>query len=242
LPPTLAPGEAIYVHSNQTIDLGAPTTEERIRYYHEDHLGSSSVMTDANGALVEETAFYPFGIPRNERRLCPIEESYKFTQKERDPESGLHYFEARYLTPALSRFAIPDPKYANPDALVDEDAAAFLSTPQQMNIYAYAHNNPLKYVDPTGLDDWFAIGAGALLGTGSETLVKEAKNAGGDVDKVALQETVNFGQCFAESSMGGSPVPGKLAEQSGLIQFDRSGASCYAGIGTAIATDVAVPV
>src|SRR5262249_20640901 len=42
---------------------------DRIRYYHPDHLGSSSVMTDAEGTLVEETAFYPFGEPRNEHHV-----------------------------------------------------------------------------------------------------------------------------------------------------------------------------
>ena len=45
---------------------------------------AKSVMTDASGVLIEETAFYPFGTPRNEHRIRQIEESYKFTQKERD--------------------------------------------------------------------------------------------------------------------------------------------------------------
>jgi len=146
LPPTLAPGEAIYVHSNEPTDLGAPAPDERIRYYHQDHLGSSGVMTDANGALVEETAFYPFGIPRNEHRLRQIEENYKFTQKERDRESGLDYFEARYLTPLAGRFLSPDPL-----PLADAGGRA---DPQDWNCYAYALNNPLRYVDPHGLYVW----------------------------------------------------------------------------------------
>jgi RHS repeat-associated protein len=125
LPSTLAPGEAIYVQSNEPTDLGVPAPEDRIRYYHQDHLGSSSAMTDANGAPVEETAFYPFGIPRHEHQPRQIEEHYKFTQKERDRESGLHYFEVRYLVASLSRFAIPDPKYAHPDALVKADFTRF---------------------------------------------------------------------------------------------------------------------
>jgi len=153
LPPTLAPGEAIHVHSNEPADLGMPAPEERIRYYHQDHLGSSSVMTDASGVLVEETAFYPFGLPRHEHRLRQIEEHYKFTQKERDHESGLLYFEARYLMAGQARFAVPDPKYAHPDELVKTDAAGFFSNPQKLNLYAYARNNPLNNVDPTGLDD-----------------------------------------------------------------------------------------
>jgi RHS repeat-associated protein len=153
LPRTFAPGDALYVIADTPFELEVPDPALRIRYFHQDHVGSSSVMTDANGALVEETAFYPFGIPRHEYRLRQVEEAYKFTQKERDRETGLHYFESRYLAGGLARFTTQDPMYANPDALAAGDAAAFLATPQKMNMYAYARNNPLNYTDPTGLED-----------------------------------------------------------------------------------------
>jgi RHS repeat-associated protein len=64
----------------------------------------------------------------------------KFTQKERDNESGLDYFLARYYSGAQGRFASVDPG----------SAGAFLSDPQSWNGYAYARNNPLVYVDPDG--------------------------------------------------------------------------------------------
>jgi RHS repeat-associated protein len=145
LPSTLGPGEAIYVHANEPTDLGAPAPEERIRYYHQDHLGSSSALTDASGVVVEETAFYPFGIPRHEHRFRQVEEPYTFTQKERDRESGLHHFEARYLAGAMSRFLSVDPLYAQLEAAP--------SGSQQLNLYAYTRSNPLRYVDPTGMED-----------------------------------------------------------------------------------------
>jgi RHS repeat-associated protein len=63
------------------------------------------------------------------------------TGKERDAESGLDYFEARYYGSALGRFTSPDP----------ENAGAFPSDPQSWNAYAYVRNNPLKYTDPHGL-------------------------------------------------------------------------------------------
>ena len=153
-PPILSPGEAFYLQAAAPASLDIPDPTLRIRYYHQDHLGSSSVITDASGALVEETAFYPFGTPRNEYRLRQIEEPYGFTQKERDLESGLHYFEARYLAAGLSRFVIADPKYANPDKLSAGEAALFFSNPQEMNPYAYVQNDPLRFTDPTGLG-WF---------------------------------------------------------------------------------------
>ena len=140
-PKFLPPGAALFARADLPAELTIPDATLRIRYYHQDHLGSSSVMTDADGALVEETAFYPFGIPRHEHRLRPIEEPYRFTQKERDQESGLHYFEARFLTGLRGRFLSADPKYADAESAGD---------PQAMNLYAYVRNNPLQYSNVVG--------------------------------------------------------------------------------------------
>lgn len=66
-----------------------------------------------------------------------------FTGKERDSETGLDYFGARYFSGATGRFASPDPLWVTAKRLVD---------PQRLNLYAYVRNNPLRYVDPDGLD------------------------------------------------------------------------------------------
>jgi RHS repeat-associated protein len=66
--------------------------------------------------------------------------TYKFTDKERDSESGLDYFGARYYSSSMGRFISPD-YFAN-------DIDKF--NPQSLNRYTYARNNPLVYVDPTG--------------------------------------------------------------------------------------------
>jgi hypothetical protein len=68
----------------------------------------------------------------------------KFTGKERDAETGLDYFGARYFSSAQGRFTSPDPLIIHPDRLVE---------PQRLNLYVYARNNPLRYIDPNGLDD-----------------------------------------------------------------------------------------
>ncbi len=149
-PQVLAPGEAFYVSTGTPAELEVPPSTLRIRYYHQDHLGSSSVITDADGALVEEAGFYPYGIPRHEYRVRPVNEPYKFTQKERDQETGLHYFEARFLAGTLSRFLSPDPVSANPDSLSSGDFSGFLANPQKLNIYSYAVNRPTSFVDPSG--------------------------------------------------------------------------------------------
>jgi RHS repeat-associated protein len=65
---------------------------------------------------------------------------YKFTGKERDAESGLDNFEARYFGSSMGRFMSPDPMGGD------------TKDPQSLNRYAYVRNNPLKLTDPTGLN------------------------------------------------------------------------------------------
>ncbi len=74
---------------------------------------------------------------------CPLQHAslaHKFTGKERDSESGLDDFGARYFGSTMGRFMSPDPP------LLDQHIA----DPQSWNLYSYARNNPLSYIDPTG--------------------------------------------------------------------------------------------
>ncbi len=88
----------------------------------------------------------------NTKKALTCPHNYKFTGKERDSESGLDDFEARYYSSQFGRFhsadwsAIPVP-YAD------------LGNPQTLNLYAYVKNNPLNPTDPTGLGG-FHIGTG----------------------------------------------------------------------------------
>lgn len=167
-PPILSPGDAIFLQAAQPASLVIPDPSLRIRYYHQDHLGSSSVITDATGQLVSERAFFPSGLARNQFRLRQLEEAYAFTQKERDRESGLLYFEARYLAGALSRFLSPDSRFVAPDLFDAKELEAFVAMPQGINLYAYVQNNPLKYTDPTGLEGKALI----IIGAGQEQIKK----------------------------------------------------------------------
>jgi RHS repeat-associated protein len=133
--PTLSPSDALFVKSAAAADLETQDPTLRIRYYHQDHIGSSSVLTDATGVLVEETAYYPFGHPRNEFHPRQSRDPYQFTQKERDRESGLNYFGKRFYHPAIGKWLSTDPLEENGGGL---------------NLYVYANDNPLKYTDPDG--------------------------------------------------------------------------------------------
>jgi len=108
--------------------LIAKLNETNITYYHPDHLGSSSVMSNEGGAVTSESVYLPFGL---ESSVMGPEPKYGFTRKELD-ETELQYFGARYYDPETGRFLNIDPllQYASP--------------------YVYCGNNPLNCVDPDG--------------------------------------------------------------------------------------------
>jgi RHS repeat-associated protein len=110
-----------------------------IVYYMADHLGTSRIVTNAAGSILDESDFYPFG---GERVITASSgNTYKFTGKERDTESDLDNFGARYTSSSIGRFMSPDPAGV---------LAVSLRNPQTWNWYAYTMNNPLRYTDPTG--------------------------------------------------------------------------------------------
>jgi RHS repeat-associated protein len=134
--------------------LPAARADQEIITYHRDHLGSSAVTTDRQGALVEELAYYPFGELRNRHAAAgSTPADYDFTGKETDDESGLVYHGARFYNPSIGRFLSVDPLYGDPGAMEAEKLEAFLSNPQKLGLYSYVLNNPLRFTDPTGLEE-----------------------------------------------------------------------------------------
>ncbi len=130
----------------------AQATATAGRFYRTtDHLGSTRLVTDGTGAVVSRHDYTPFGenldaaSSAGNRNLvlgfgatAPLRQ--KFTGQERDEESGLDYYGARYLSASLGRFTSPDAPFAD----------QFTIDPQSWNLYGYVRNNPLKYIDPTG--------------------------------------------------------------------------------------------
>ena len=136
-------------------------------YLTSDHLGSTRVVTDGQGNVKARHDYLPFGeelgagIGQRTVALkydAPDSTKQKFTQKERDSESGLDYFLARYYSSAQGRFTSADEFTGGPDDLFDfaEHAStnptfyADIVDPQTLNKYQYALNNPLRYIDPDG--------------------------------------------------------------------------------------------
>lgn len=139
----LAPGDALFARPEVLATLTVPESALQVRYYHQDHLGSSSVLTDAAGALVSETANYAFGFARNEFLPRNLREPYGFTQKERDTESQFDYLERRYLVCATGLFL-------SFDRYLEDGIGCHLDRPTRLNGYRYANSNPIRFNDPSG--------------------------------------------------------------------------------------------
>jgi RHS repeat-associated protein len=114
-------------------------TDDVVVYYHTDAIGSVRLVTDANGAAVRSHDFLPFG---QDTPAGPNDtESFLFAGHEREGGAGTDYFGARFYPSFTERFATPDPLW-----ITDER----VGEPYRLNRYAYAHNNPLRFVDPSG--------------------------------------------------------------------------------------------
>jgi len=113
------------------VDSGLST----VNYYHTDHLGSSNVITDANGNQVQHCEYAPYGTLTVNTGTDVVK--HKFTGKELD-NTGLYFYAWRYYDPTLGRFTQPDTIVPNPN------------NPQDFNRYSYCNNNPINYTDPSG--------------------------------------------------------------------------------------------
>ena len=126
-----------------------------------DWLGSERVRVSAlTGLGCESLSSLPWGDNLTQSGSCGDPSPLHFTGKQRDTESGLDYFSARYRSPILGRFLTPDP--ASFEA-IDE-------SPQNLNMYPYVLNNPLNATDPDGLDCIYvtAVAVGIERGTCSK--------------------------------------------------------------------------
>lgn len=164
-----------------------------VKYVHLDAIGNVRAITDQNGIVVERHDYLPFG-EECTTGACASNpgvgagEPRKFTGKERDTETGLDYFGARYYGSKIARFTTVDP-------VLDEQAA--LVNPQRWNRYAYVSNNPLRYVDPDGREQAVIVGGNTYMGgvdgrsAGSEQARDQAFNV--LVTTVSLVATAGTG-------------------------------------------------
>src|SRR3989344_1439538 len=119
--------ESTYIYGNGLI--ASLDDQGNIQYYHKDNLGSIRAITDDTGSIIYSTSYDPFGNKFDETSYS----SYTYTGKQQD-NTGLYYYGARYYDANLGRFTQLDPILSADDSP-----------------YVYVKNNPLKFVDPTGM-------------------------------------------------------------------------------------------
>lgn len=124
--------------------LAAYDAEESHTWYLHDGLGNVRQLADSLGKVFDRYRYTPYGSPVSGGTLAPSRplndgNTFGFGGQDHDPVFGLIYLRARYYAPELARFTTPDPLamagFVNPDP----------------SVYSFALNNPLSYVDPTGL-------------------------------------------------------------------------------------------
>jgi RHS repeat-associated protein len=142
-PPGGPPGPPIQFGEPQTTDnltagygyIPNSLEERDLYFYHPDHLGSTSIITDKVGVATQFVAYMPFGEPLVDEHVSRKEMPYKFNGKEIDEETGLYYYGARYYDAGIGVWYGTDlmqEKYPN------------------VSTYAYCANNPIMFIDPDG--------------------------------------------------------------------------------------------
>ena len=111
------------------------TTKEETFFYHSDHLGSTSYITDDKANITQYDAYLPYGELLVDEHSSSENMPYKFNGKEMDEETGLYYYGARYLNPVTSLWYGVDPL-----------AEKYVTT----GGYVYTLDNPVKLVDTDG--------------------------------------------------------------------------------------------
>jgi RHS repeat-associated protein len=107
-------------------------------FVHQDHLGSSRLLTSMNKSVYDSMDYLPFG----EQIAGDTSTAHKFTGYERDSETGNDYASNRYYGSRYGSFMSPDPTGI---------FLGNLNDPQSLNLYSYVRNNPLNFTDPSGL-------------------------------------------------------------------------------------------
>ena len=155
-----------------------PDNYENLQFfYHPDHLGSSSFITNLDGEVVQHIEYVPFGEVFIEERNNVWNTPYLFNAKEFDEETGMYYYGARYYDPRLSLWMSTDPK--------SEEAPAW-------SPYRAFFNNPIAFVDPDG--KWEENADGNLVankGDNAKSLAEYLNTSHGIAAKMLSEQGYN---------------------------------------------------
>jgi RHS repeat-associated protein len=209
----------------KTGEYPTPAAQCTTCYLAQDHLGSTRALWDDTGVKARFD-YLPFGEAisgdRNGRAALtcaagvtncyngPGSLTQKFTGKERDAETGLDYFGARYMSSAQGRFTSPDPHNPLTESRSAKELSIYISEPQNWNRYAYTRNNPLNFFDPDGRETKLAVGK------------QTRENPAGHVALVINGKVYSFGTNYSQgpNKDWGGAASSYLGQQAGLRETD----------------------
>ena len=139
-------------------------------WYHPDHLGSSSWITYTDGEAVQHLHYLPWGEEFVDQRITDFSARHTFSAKERDSETGLSYFGARYYSRDLSIWLSVDPM---------SDKYPSLSP------YVYCADNPVRLVDPNGEAFVGVDGENVEVNKDKNGIITVGENASEDLKRMA---------------------------------------------------------
>ena len=179
-------------------DFSGSTTS--VSYYFSDQLKTASVITDSAGNIKADSDYYPWG--GELQYIANDSNHFKFTGKERDGETGLDYFGARYYENATARFMTPDSPFADQHA----------SDPQSWNLYSYTRNNPLAFIDDTGHGTRPANSPAVNKALLQDPTLHQVILASNNFSPGAFEDALNSGKLSNLGSGEGSKLRGLAAE------------------------------
>ncbi len=191
---------------------GPGSPDVGIQYFHQNHILSTALVTDATGAELSRMVYEPFGSIEREQSSGPDDFRAKFTGKEYDHDSAIYYFGSRYYDPTIGRFLTPDPAW------------------QYQSPYVYGFDDPQSGVDPDG--EFFFIILAVVVGayTGASMLNhdpnpahwnwKSGKTWAGLVGGAAIGAAGGVaGELVAQSGMG---MVGTLAAEGTISGMENA--------------------
>ena len=202
-----------FIWAGETRIATIAVTPGTVHYWHGDHLGSSSVITNSTGAKVQALTYQPHGgVNTNQSFTTPaIDVPYKYTGKEFDYSTDFYYYESRYYDPWFGRFISPDSTIPYP------------MNPESLNRYSYVLNNPIKYID---IDGNVALLAPAIYGA----LAGGIGGLTGGLSQGPVHAATGFAFGFIAGGFTGAAFAPELSFQAGNLA--AIGSATYVALAT----------
>jgi RHS repeat-associated protein len=197
--------------------IDTDTDLRTVRFQFSNHLGSASLELNDVGEVISYEEYHPYGTTAYQavnQRIKTKAKRYRYSGKERDEETGLYYYGARYGIPWLGRWLSPDPISSdNLGKKREERLRNKVKTgghkhgsnnDDDINKFVFCNNSPINYVDPDGKAIWFVPVIVYLAWKGGESAVETGIEAG--IAKATDDENFSVGSTFLKNMVVNSTI------------------------------------